>query len=76
MKSRKEALRFIRKLRVVKASPSLGGTESFVTMPARAVASIMISEGRRALGIDDGLLRLAVGFEDPEDMIEDLSQAL
>jgi cystathionine gamma-synthase len=71
-----EAYKVMRKLRVIKPSPSLGGTESLITMPALTAASSLSPEDREALGIDESLLRLSVGLEDPEDLIEDLSRAL
>lgn len=72
---REEALKVMR--RVITPAPSLGGAESLITMPAVSAAARYIPpEDRRKLGIVDGLLRLSVGLEDPEDLIEDLSKAL
>jgi len=71
-----EAFKVIRRLQVIKPSPSLGGTESLITMPAITAASSLPPDDREALGIDEGLLRLSVGLEDAEDLIEDLSRAL
>ncbi len=73
---REEALRLMRRLNIIKPAPSLGGTESLITMPAATAASAIPPEDRKALGIDESLLRLSIGLEDPEDLIEDLSRAL
>ena len=73
---REEALKVMRRVRVITPAPSLGGAESLITMPAVSAARYIPPEDRRKLGIVDGLLRLSVGLEDPEDLIEDLSKAL
>lgn len=57
-------------------APSLGGTESLLTMPAQTSHAGVDPEVRRGLGIADGLLRLSIGLEDPEDLIADLNQAI
>jgi len=57
-------------------APSLGGTESLVTMPAQTSHAGVEPEVRRGLGIADGLLRLSIGLEDPDDLIADLKQAI
>ncbi len=71
-----EAFKVMKRLRVIRPSPSLGGTESLITLPAITASSSLAPEDRKALGIDEGLLRLSVGLEDSEDLIEDLSRAL
>jgi len=63
-------------LRIITPSPSLGATQSIITYPITS-ASASIPEGdRKTLGITEDLLRLSVGLEDPQDIIEDLDQAL
>lgn len=57
-------------------SPSLGGVESIATYPVASAASPIPEEDRKALGITEDLIRLSVGLEDPQDIIEDLAQAL
>ena len=57
-------------------APSLGGSESLVTMPAKTSHAGLDPEVRRGLGIADGLLRLSIGLEDPEDLTQDLNQAI
>jgi cystathionine beta-lyase/cystathionine gamma-synthase len=55
---------------------SLGGVESLVTFPAAQTHTDMAPEIRARLGIHDRLLRLSVGIENVEDLIEDLDAAL
>ena len=55
---------------------SLGGVESLIEHPAIMTHASVPPENRKALGIDDGLVRLSVGVEDVEDLIADLKQAL
>ncbi len=72
----KTAERVIQKLRLPISAPSLGGVEALVTRPATTSHSSVSPEERRALGISDGLIRLSVGIEATEDLIEDFEQAL
>ena len=55
---------------------SLGGQITLVAHPASTTHRQLDPEARRAAGIADGLLRVSVGLEDPEDLIEDFAQAL
>ena len=55
---------------------SLGGVESLIEHPPSMTHASIPAELRRARGLDDGLLRLSVGVEDAEDLLEDLDQAL
>jgi cystathionine gamma-synthase len=71
-----EALELLKKVKVVKPSPSLGGTESLLNYPLTSASKTLSPAVRRELGIGENLLRLAVGLEDLEDIKEDLSQAL
>ena len=57
-------------------APSLGGVETLLTLPATTSHSGMSAEDRKALGISDGLIRMSVGIEATEDIIEDFQQAL
>ncbi len=62
--------------RVFALAESLGGVESLVSVPA-AMTHASVPEGkRRAIGLTDGLVRLSVGIEDPEDLEADLDRAL
>ena len=55
---------------------SLGGVESLISHPATMTHASVPPETRERLGITDGLVRVSVGIEDVEDIIEDLDQAL
>jgi cystathionine gamma-synthase len=68
--------RFLSKLRLICIGPSLGGAESLITHPASISYYKCSPQERRALGIKDGLIRLAVGIEDCQDIIHDIDQAL
>jgi cystathionine beta-lyase/cystathionine gamma-synthase len=57
-------------------APSLGGVETLITRPATTSAAGMSPEDRAAVGITDGLVRLSVGVESPDDLIADFRQAL
>lgn len=70
------ALRVLNKVGIIKPSPSLGGTESLLTYPVISASRSIPDDERVKLGITDDLLRLSVGLEDVNDLIEDLDQAL
>jgi O-succinylhomoserine sulfhydrylase len=63
-------------LRCVDISNNLGDAKSLITHPATTTHRRLGEEGRRAVGITDGIVRLSVGLEDPDDLLEDLDQAL
>ena len=67
---------FIDRLRIPYIAPSLGGTESLIEQPAYVSYYDLSADERRAIGIEDNLVRLALGIEDTEDIIADLDQAL
>ena len=69
-------LNFLGKLNIINIGPSLGGVESLITHPATISYYNCTREERIALGIKDGLIRLAVGVENAEDIIADIEQAL
>jgi cystathionine gamma-lyase/homocysteine desulfhydrase len=50
--------------------------ESLISVPARMTHASIPAERRQELGILDGLVRISVGIEDVEDLLEDLEQAL
>jgi len=58
------------------AAPSFGGVESLITRPAHTSHKLLGAQARAERGIGDGLLRVAVGIEDAEDLLGDLEQAL
>jgi len=55
---------------------SLGGVESLLELPASMTHASVPAAQRKALGLDDGLIRLSVGIEDANDLIDDLKQAI
>jgi cystathionine gamma-lyase len=67
---------FLAALRVFTCAESLGGVESLAEHPAIMTHASIPPERRKALGIDDGLVRLSVGIEHEDDLIADLAQAL
>ncbi|MBM3584096.1 MAG: O-succinylhomoserine sulfhydrylase [Alphaproteobacteria bacterium] len=70
------AFRFLDTLRLIDISNNLGDAKSMITHPATTTHQRLKPEERAALGIGDGLVRLSVGLEDVDDLIEDLDQAL
>jgi cystathionine beta-lyase/cystathionine gamma-synthase len=68
--------RCIRALSLPISAPSLGGVESLITRPATTSHASMSPEARASAGISDSLIRLSVGIEDVEDLIEDLEHGL
>jgi cystathionine beta-lyase/cystathionine gamma-synthase len=67
---------FAARLRIPAVAPSLGGVQTLLTRPATTSHAGVAPAERRELGIGDGLLRLSVGVEATEDLLEDLEQAL
>ncbi|MEK6320085.1 MAG: aminotransferase class I/II-fold pyridoxal phosphate-dependent enzyme [Acidobacteriota bacterium] len=70
------AEKFMTKARLPIVAPSLGGVETLVTRPATTSHSGMSREDRNRLGITDSLIRVSVGIEAAEEIIEDFDQAL
>jgi cystathionine gamma-synthase len=62
--------------RLIRHAPSLGGVETLASLPLHTSHRQLSSEERARIGIPDGLVRLAVGIEDAEDLWADLVQAL
>jgi methionine-gamma-lyase len=71
-----EAFRFLNALEVFHLAVSLGGTESLAEHPASMTHSDVDPEERIEMGIGEGMVRLSIGVEHPEDLIADLEQAL
>lgn len=71
-----EVRRFIKALKVFLFAESLGGVESLVCHPATMSHAALTPSQRQELGITDGTIRLSVGIEDAQDLVEDLDQAL
>jgi len=71
-----ETCRFIDALELFLITPSLGGTESLVTQMATMSFYDYSADYRHTIGISDNLVRIALGLEDVDDLIADLSQAM
>lgn len=69
------ARRVAERTRLFTLAESLGGVESLIGHPATMTHASMPTEMRRRVGVTEGLLRLSVGIEDPEDLIADLERA-
>jgi cystathionine gamma-lyase len=70
-----EARKFLENVNVFALAESLGGVESLVEHPAIMTHASVPAENRKALGIDDSLIRLSVGIEDLDDLLADLKSA-
>ncbi|MBI5724450.1 MAG: PLP-dependent transferase [Planctomycetes bacterium] len=68
--------RFVKVLKLFIFAESLGGVESLVCHPASMSHATLTAEERKKVGITDGTIRLSVGIEDVQDLIEDLDHAL
>ena len=71
-----DARNFLERCRIFTLAESLGGVESLIDHPGLMTHASIPTEQRKALGIDDTLIRLSVGIEDVQDLIEDLNNAL
>ena len=74
--SLENANKMLRKVRVCSLGESLGGVETLISHPATMTHAAVGEEGRRKIGITDGMVRISVGIEDVEDILADLDQAL
>src|SRR5208282_3272596 len=70
------AFRFLNALEVIDISNNLGDAKSLITHPATTTHRAVGPEERARMGITDGLVRLSVGLEDADDLIEDLARGL
>jgi len=70
------ARRFMDRITIPISAPSLGGVESLITRPATTSHSGMSAAERARAGIGEGLIRLSVGLESSDDLIEDFETAL
>jgi cystathionine gamma-lyase/cystathionine beta-lyase/cystathionine gamma-lyase/homocysteine desulfhydrase len=70
------ANKMLRKVRVCSLGESLGGVETLISHPATMTHAAVGAKGRKEIGITDGMVRISVGNEDVEDIIDDLDQAL
>lgn len=70
------AFRFMDRLRIIDISNNLGDSKSLVTHPTTTTHRAISAEDRARIGISEGMLRLSVGLENPEDLKADITQAL
>jgi O-succinylhomoserine sulfhydrylase len=70
------AFAFANALEIIKISNNLGDAKSLLTHPATTTHQRLTPEARAQMGIGDGMVRLSVGLEDPEDLLADLRYAL
>jgi cystathionine beta-lyase/cystathionine gamma-synthase len=68
-------IKALNSVKLCSRAESLGGLETLITHPSSSTHADVEPELRRRLGITDGLVRLSVGLEAPDDIIADLEQA-
>lgn len=76
LESYDKTCKFIKNLKIPILAVSLGGVESIISYPYKMSHACISEKEREKLGVNNRLLRLSVGIEDLEDLIEDISQAL
>lgn len=76
LENEEQALRLAESTRLFLLAESLGGVESLISHPASMTHASIPKEGRRRSGLSDALVRLSVGIEAKEDLLEDLGSAL
>src|SRR5580700_567535 len=74
--SQKNANKMLKKVRVCSLGESLGGVETLISHPATMTHAALGVKGRKAIGITDGLVRISVGIEDVQDLLDDLDVGL
>lgn len=74
--SKNEAIAFLKNSKYFKLAESLGGVKSLACLPSEMTHKSIPAEKRRASGIADSLIRLSVGIENVEDLIEDVARSL
>jgi cystathionine beta-lyase len=70
------AARFVKKLRLIKPAVSLGGIETTICSPAVTSHAKLSAAERQRIGVTDSLLRLSVGIEQVDDLLEDMQAGL
>jgi cystathionine gamma-lyase len=73
--SEEDVIRVLSQVKIFTLAESLGGVESLIEHPASMTHAAIPASHREKIGIEAGLIRLSVGIEDPEDLIQDLTQA-
>ena len=71
-----DAFKFMNALNIFDISNNFGDTKSLVTHPASTTHRVIGKEGRKKLNIQDSMIRLSIGLEDVDDLIEDIDKAL
>ena len=74
--SLKNANKMLKKVQVCSLGESLGGVETLISHPATMTHAGLGAKGRKAIGITDGMVRISVGIEDVDDLLDDLDGAL
>jgi len=74
--SLENANKMLRKVQVCTLGESLGGVETLISHPATMTHAALGVEGRKQIGLTDGMVRISVGIEDADDIMADLDQAL
>ena len=75
MNSPEKAVKILESVKLIRFAESLGGVESLLTYPMNQTHADVPVEVREALGVDEKLLRMSVGIENIDDLLEDLEQA-
>ena len=73
---KEKAFQFMNNLNIFRVSNNFGDSKSLVTHPATTTHKRLTSEQRETLGISDGIIRVSVGLEDKDDLMDDLESAL
>ena len=73
---KKEAFKLLNSLKIIDISNNLGDTKSLITHPATTTHYSLGESGRKEAGIPDGMIRLSVGLENIDDLIEDLEYSI
>jgi len=74
--SLKNANKMLKKLHICSLGESLGGVETLISHPATMTHAALGEKGRKAIGITDGMVRISVGIEDVQDILQDLDAGL
>ena len=74
--SLKNAQKMLRKVRICSLGESLGGVETLISHPATMTHAALGEKGRKGIGLTDGMVRISVGVEDIDDIVQDLDEAL
>lgn len=73
---RAQAMALLNALQLIDISNNIGDSRSLLTHPASTTHHSVGPEARAAMGVEEGMLRINIGLEDPQDLIEDIDQAL